>query len=333
MRKFILFIAVIWVFISCQEIENNDILTPIINLEIDDSDYILNKKFSKGDSRRYGLFPNRVVSQKELLNIITLAERGLPITFISGRYDTDMTLNKVSNVNFIFKNVILNGSINITNGSNKIKLGGKLTVLDKVFIKESANIIFDTLLVESDTIKNKYNKKNRGVSIYAGSKNIKFKSLKIVDTGGDSDDFYTHSAAALQIHGWNNNPENIQINSLEINNSARTALYITGANHKIKKVDITNFGTGSAKNMFGLEDAKPKEETEFTGLWMNKCDNCEIDSLSIDNTKLGATYSLRLDEGVYHKPSFINNINFKNEAIEMTIKDNILTNILVKNEY
>ena len=333
MKKIIIHIILVCIFISCQEIENNEILAPITNLEIDDSDYILNKKFSKGDSRRYGVFPNRVVGKKELLNIITLSERGLPITFINGRYDTDMILNKVSNVNFIFKNVIINGSINITNGSNKIKLSGSLTVLDKLFIKESTNIIFDTLLVKSDIIKNNFNKKNRGVSIYSGSKGIKFKSLKIVDTGGNSDDFYTHSAAALQIHGWNNNPQNIQINTLEINNSARTALYITGMNHKIKKVAITNFGTGSAKNIFGLEDASPGEEKEFSGFWMNKCNNCEIDSLSINNTANSGVYSLRLDEGLYHKPSFINNINFKNEAIGMTIKDDILTNILVKNEY
>ncbi len=328
--SYMMFICLV---ISCEKQTETPTETPKINLSIDDKNYVVNNSLPKGDVRRYGVFPNKPVNQNNLGNIIRLAAKGVPITFPKGVYETNLVFNKISNINIVFQDAVFSGGINILNGSHTFKFDGNVTILDKLFIRKSSNIIFDNVTLMSDTLRNIYHKENRGVSIYVGSKNIEFNTLKITDTGGNSDRFYTYSAAALQIHGWNNNPQNITINTLEITNSARTALYVTGKDHKFKKVTITNFGIGSTKNMFGLEDAKPKEETEFTGLWMNKCDNCEVDSLSIDNTKLGATYSLRLGEGVYHEPSFIYNINFKNKAIGMTIKDDILTNILVKNEY
>jgi len=91
---------------------------------------------------------------------------------------------------------------------------------------------------------------------------------------------------------------------------------------------------GSNENMFGLDDAKTGEETVFSALWINKCNNCEIDSLDIYSTtpnKRG--YSLRLDEGRYHEPTFINNIRMNGIAKQLPIFDDQLTNILVKNEY
>ena len=85
--------------------------------------------------------------------------------------------------------------------------------------------------------------------------------------------------------------------------------------------------------MFGLEDASPGEEKEFTGAWINRCNDCVIDTLAINSNTIFGKYSLRLDEGVYHEPTFINNIHFGAKAKELIIKDDELTNILVKNEY
>lgn len=135
------------------------------------------------------------------------------------------------------------------------------------------------------------------------------------------------------MHGWNNNPKNININKLIVENASRTAVYLTGSKHIIKKLKINNFGTGSNTNMFGLEDAEPNEEKEFTGFWMNRCNFCEIDSLFINNIKNTGKYSLRLDEGVSSQPSFIHNIKFENQVKNMIIKDDVLTNILVENEF
>ena len=274
---------------------------------------------------------------KHLNNVLYLANQGLPIQFPKGYYDTSIVLKKASNISLQFDEVILGGGFQIIddNGEDSqfIKITGTLTILDKLFIRQSNNISFDDVLLTSDTIQNSFKQKNRGVSIYAGSKNIKFNSLTINETGGEPTEFFKYTAAALQVHGWKNNPENILINSLSINNAGRTALYLTGNNHQIKKAQVSNFGLGNNENMFGLDDASPGEETEFTAVWINRCNSCEIDSLSINSTFNKGKYSLRLDEGKYHEPTFINNIQLNNKAKELPIKDDKLTNILVKHEY
>lgn len=300
---------------------------------IDDSQISINQNYKIGDLRRYGIFPNKKINQKKLKQVLLLASKGMPIIFPQGYYKTNIILDSISNLDMSFNKVTIAGTINIINNSNKINFKGHLRILDKLFIRESNNISFDTLLVKTDTILNLHHKKNRGVSIYAGTKNVSFQFLKIHNTGGSSDPFYKYSAAALQIHGWNNNPERVYIDELEIINADRTGLYITGENHKIKKATITNFGLGISEKMYGLEDATPNEEKEFSGAWINRCNNCEIDTLQvISNVKKGK-YSLRLDEGKYHQPTFIYNIHIGGKAKNLPIKDNELTNILVKNEY
>jgi len=327
-------VFIVMLFTSCVSRPSaKEILLPKTNLTVNDITFIKNNSFPKGDARRYGVYPNQQVSQKNLSNMIVLATEGLPITFPKGSYKTNIVLSGVSDINFIFQGAIISGAISILDGSNKLKFDGELTVLDKLFIRKSNNITFETIVLKSDTLANLYNKKNRGVSIYAGSKNISFKSLEIHGTGGGSHSFYKHTAAALQIHGWNNNPEYVYIHKLKINNAARTALYITGSGHKIEKASITNFGQGSAKNMFGLEDAKPGTEKEFTGAWLNKCNNVIIDSLEISQNYRKGTNSIRLDEGKYHEPTFINHIKLSGYTEQLNIADHKLTNILVKDEY
>jgi hypothetical protein len=85
--------------------------------------------------------------------------------------------------------------------------------------------------------------------------------------------------------------------------------------------------------MFGLDDASPGEETEFSAVWINRCNSCEIDSLIINSTYNKGRYSLRLEEGKYHEPTFINNIQLSSKTKELPIKDDKLTNILVKHEF
>lgn len=333
MNKFIFCLIFISTTISCKKNVENELLHPVSNANISDAVYVQNDSFPKGDVRRYGVYPNKPISEKKMTRIITLATKGIPITFPQGLYRTNLILKNVSNVNFFFKDATINGAVSILDSSNRIKFNGRLTILDKLFIRKSNNITFDTIFLKSDTLINLHHRKNRGVSIYVASKNIFFNTLEINDTGGDADDFYTHSAAALQIHGWNNNPEHVYINKLKINNSARTALYFTGNGHRIGSATIANFGKGSTHNIFSLGDAKPGEEKEFTGAWVNKCNDCLIDSLSISGDIFKGTYRLRLDEGIYHEPTFINNIHFSDKVKELPIKDDELTNVLVKNEY
>ena len=313
------------------------VINPTENHNVDDKEFIIDSTHVKGDVRRYGVFPNKNISTKHLSNVLYLANQGLPIYFPKGYYNVTIILKRASNISIQFDEVILGGGFQIIDEYNQasqfIKITGTLTILDKLFIRQSNNISFDEVFVSSDTIQNSFKQKNRGVSIYVGSKNIQFNSLTVNDTGGYPTEFFKYTAAALQVHGWKNNPENILINRLSINNAGRTALYLTGNNHQFNKVTVSNFGLGSNENMFGLDDASPSEETEFSGVWINRCNSCEIDSLAINSTNNKGQYSLRLDEGKYHEPTFINHIQLKNKATELAIKDDKLTNILVKDEY
>lgn len=336
MKKLIVFIVLISFLISCKE-ELKQYNTSKIKIDVNDNPFVKNSTYPKGDARRYGVYPNKTISTTFIKNLIYLANQGLTINFPKGYYKTDLILEGITNASFVFNDAIIQGSLYITEDkkieSQKIKIDGSLTILDKLFIRKSNNISFNNVTLKTDTLKNTSNKQNRGVSIYAGAKNIAFKFLRINNTGGYDDAYFKYTAAALQIHGWNNNPENVTIKNLEINNVDRTGLYLTGKGHKIEKASITNFGLGNANNMFGLEDAKPNEEKQFSGAWLNKCNDCQIDSLEIKNNTKKGTFSLRLDEGKYHQPTFIYNINISGKAKKLPIKDNELTNILVKNEY
>lgn len=331
-----LYFLVLVVLFSCKKgIENEGFSSKTaFSNEVIDSMYVINNTFLKGDVRRYGVLPNKPINQKYLQNVITLADSGLPISFPQGHYSMNLILTNITDANFIFNNAIIDGAVNIMENENgqceRVRFDGKLTVLDKLFIRHSKDIIFDSVEIKTDTLYNTFNKKNRGVSIYAGSKNIRFNILKISNTGGTTNEFYQLVAAALQIHGWNNNPENVQINNLKIFNAARSAIYITGNNHKINKTTINTFGLGSNKNMYGLEDAKPNDEKLFSGLWISKCNNCEFDNVTIDTNTSKGRYSLKLDEGQYNKPSFIYYLKLIEIKNKLPIADDELTNVLVK---
>lgn len=336
--KFIILVNVLIILSACEVDKNNsDTIKPELNKNFDDSEYIQDSLYKKGDVRRYGVYPNKSINSKLLKKVIELADNGLPMIFPEGNYNTNIRIEGLKDLKLSFNNAKINGSFYIiekdTISSQRIKLTGKLTILDKLFIRKSNTISFDTLLVLSDTINNISRLKNRGVSIYAGSKNIHFNKLEISNTGGSMSKHFKFTAASLQIHGWNDNPEYITVNDLVINNAERTALYLTGNHHQFNKVNINNFGFGSANNMFGLEDATPGEERKFAGVWINKCNDCKIDTLEINNVLKKELFSLKLGIGEYHQPTFINNIHFTTDAKKLPILDDELTNILVKNEY
>lgn len=337
MKNFLWLLMLINVVFSCKEKPRNTLDIEQGKKFVTDSCYVINDAYKKGDVRRYGVMPNKRIDSNLFQQCLSLAEEGLPLYFPKGTYNTSLVLKGVSGIEMNFEDVIITGAVEIINRdaipSQNIIFNGKLTILDKLFIRESNTISFNEVRVISDTVANLYHKKNRGVSIYAGSKIINFDTLIIQDTGGSDADFYTHVAAAFQVHGWNNNPSNITIKEIQIKNAARTAMYLTGKNHRISKTTIINFGAGQFENMFGLEDVDLGLEKGFSGAWINKCNDCVLDSLSISNSRNLGRYSLNLGIGSYSNPTFINNINFNKKAKEMLIKDSPLTNILVKNTY
>ncbi len=301
-----------------------------------ESEYVKDTLYKKGDARRYGVYPNKPVNGKYLNAIIALADKGEQITFPKGHYNIRFYLKGVTDAKFIFEDAIFGALYVIEKDSitsNKIELKGKITVLDKLFIRKSSNINFEEVLVKTDTSKSIKHKKNRGVSIYIGAKNIHFNYLEIKNTGGGNNPYFKEVAAALQVHGWNNNPENVTIDELKISDVARSAVYLTGNNHNIKKATITNYGFGSNKGLAGLGDADKKDVNKFTGFWINKCNFSNIDSLVINTQPNKGKYSLHLGLGISANPTFISNIHFNSNAKKLPIKTDKFTNVLVENEY
>lgn len=339
MIKYLILLLFFFSISSCSDRKNKSPSSEkvVSTKSFDDSLWVKDYSFKKGDVRRYGLYPDKPISRSAVDSVLLIAEKGLKITFPKGFYNLSLEFAGKEDIVMYFDDITIGGSINIINTDNdlskNIKLKGKISVLDKVFLRQAENISFDDLTIKSDTTRNIYKRLNRGLSVYAGSKNIFFKDLKIIDTGGKEDDFFKYTAAALQIHGWKKNPENIVIKNLLVRNASRTAVYITGINNKITKAKIENYGKSeNSRNIFGLEDAKPGSEKLFSGFWINKCNNCVIDSLEISNL-YNADYSLKFGIGEYSKPAVVENLRLSKKSEHEPIESDILTNVLVKNEY
>lgn len=323
-------VCVFVAFASCN-VKNDRIITTDKN--INDSLYVVNRFFKKGDVRRYGVFSNQKTKASFVDNLHKVIEKGVPVKFNKGFYYFSLNLKGVEDALIYFDDSFIAGGLNIIESKKKpsknITISGKLTVLDKVFIRKSRDICFDELKIVSDTINNINKKNNRGLNIYAGSENISFNSVYIENSGGNGGDYYKYSSAALQIYGWNNNPKNIKIDTLKIYNSERTAAYVTGENHTFKDVFIKKYGNGNEKNIFPLDDAKLGQEKIFSGLWLNKCNNCNFDKVTVI-TDSSRFYALKLGLGLYNKPTIIKTLVLDKEYKDELILDDLLTNILVK---
>ena len=334
MKSTIILLVSLSLLLSCKD-DKAKKLPEATTIEISDSEFVKDSTYKKGDVRRYGLLPNKS-NTSVLNNIFTLAEQGLTINFPKGFYPIDLRIDGRKNMSIQFDDAIIGGLFQITEKdsvfSSNLKFTGNVTIYDKLFIRKSNNISFDNVTVSSNEEKNVRQKKNRGVSIYVETKTINFKKLVIENTGGADDTYYQYNAAALQIHGWNNNPEDITIDDLIIENSARTGLYLTGKNHLFKNVKISNFAEDSNKGMAGLDDAEPGTEKEFAAAWINKCNSCLIENLTITKTNNKGRISLKLDKGVSSEPTFINTLSLDEKAKAMKIFDDPLTNILIKSE-
>ncbi|WP_445386342.1 hypothetical protein ACT6NV_05960 [Robiginitalea sp. IMCC44478] len=329
-------ILLLFLAISCKsETESKTILPPRVLDNFNDSAFVSNDSFPYGDIRRYGIFPEQTVPQNELQKLFQLAHQGVPLFFPAGYYPISLRIEGGEDISIHFEKVELGGELFIIEAENRnssrISLKGNLRVMDRVFVRHSGDISMDTLLIHSDQKKNINGKKNRGLSIYAGSRNILIQYLEVFDAGGEPTKYYQYSAAAVQLHGWNNNPKNVRIGELKIRNAGRSGIYLTGNGHRIGKLEISGFGSGSNQQMAGLDDAPAGSARSFTGLWLNKCDNCELDSVRILNGDSEGFSELRLDPGEAFKPVIIHNLLIKHELSEPNIEDSELTNVIIKN--
>jgi hypothetical protein len=331
----------LWAFVllviaACKvETRESEICLPKPSDNLDDKAYIKNMNFPYGDVRRYGIFPETLVPQKELQKLLRLAQQGVPLLFPSGYYPINLRMEGATDISIQFENVELGGELVIieleNRSSSRIALKGRLKVLDRVFMRHSGDILLDTLLIHSDEKRNIHGNKNRGLSIYAGSRNIGIDYLEVFDTGGESTKYYQYVAAAVQLHGWNNNPRNVRIRELRIRNTGRSGLYLTGYGHRIEMVEVLGFGSGSNKQVAGLDDAPPGSTGSFSGVWLNKCENCDIDTVRISNHSSKDQVHLRLGPGEAFKPAIIHNLLLSARTSKIKIEDSELTNVIIKN--
>ncbi|SDG75149.1 hypothetical protein [Winogradskyella thalassocola] len=317
--------------ISCNR--KSDSATAVIST-VNESEYVINSNYTKGDVRRYGVFPNQKVNQSYLKNILELGDLGIKIRFPKGFYDTNLILKGQQDVSVYFDSAEFSGQVQIVDDtigkpSQNITFKGKLKTYNKFFVRGSQNISIDTLIISSDTLKNNFNERSLGCNIYSGVKNLRLNYLKIEDLGSGSD-YYRYSLAALQIHGWNNNPESIKINEAIIEKSDRHGVYITGNNHTIKKLTVKKVGLGSVEFNHGLEDASNDEIDHIAALWINKCQNSELNSVLIDCEQTNAKITVNFDEGSSGYPTIIDNLKVINNSNYIKMLPNDLTNIVVR---
>lgn len=301
---------------------------------IDDLPYVINAEFPRGDVRRYGVEADIPVKTSRLDSLLDLAEMGVVLQFPEGYYPIHLVFKGRQNLRIEFDSVLLGGGMDIVEldsiQSTKLDFKGQLTILDRLFLRECSNIQFEEVLVKTDTARNLFGKANRGVSLYSATDSVRFKQLRIENTGGSNDTHFKYAAAALQVHGWNSNPRAIFIDKLEVVNAGRSGVYLTGNEHIIKEISIDGFGIGSVDQLAPLEDADSGSEREFAAIWFNKCNDGQIGKLEIKGTNGRASFSLKLDRGLIHRPTLIQSLRMKGSNTDLGVYDHYDANVLIK---
>jgi uncharacterized protein YcfL len=334
MKKYIITVLTV-MFFSCKSDQKTELTSKEVVKEtvFDDSKYVLDDSFKMGDARRYGVTAETAkqghpaFGKNRMAVVLDLAEEsGMEVSFPSGYYGMDLTLDSRKNLTLNFDNSEFN-LIHITQRKKEdsipenIVLKGKLIAYDRLGITEAKNISIDTIILKSDLKKNLRKIRNRGCHIYHGCDNINIGYIEIKDVGsGSKKHLYTH--AAIAIDGWNNNPSNITINKAHIKSTDRHGVYITGTDNYIKELTIDKFGIGTSKFMDGMQDADNKkgEHKEFTALWINKCYDCAFDKVTINEKDSKGKYTAFFDAGNKLKATIIDELVVLNDNPSITIK-------------
>ncbi|EKF54429.1 hypothetical protein I215_12393 [Galbibacter marinus] len=329
-QKAIKIFAIITLFVGCNlssnklEVQNKS----VVKKKFSDVEWVKDEKFNYGDIRRYG-FSGPMLNNVQIDSIFLLASKGVKVKFPSGFYNINLIIENKKNINIEFNKSVICGKISFENVEN-VNITGEFTALDMMFFKNSSNININGARIATNIAHNLYNEANRGVSIYSGSKNIYIKDLKILNSGGSSRRFI-YNQASLLIHGFLNTPQNITIDNLLISNSKRTGAYISGRDHKFKKIVIENFGSGELNsNIKPIEKAEIGGEKKFSGLWLNLNENNIIDSLIIENNNSSLPL-IKFDKSLGYIPNVIKNMSITNNRNNYLISEN--SNTLVLNEF
>lgn len=310
--------------------------------EIDEKNYVLDKNYKVGDIRRYGIYPDSLVlnntkhpntGKYRIQTLLDFAEESqIIIDFPSGNYNLNLFIDSRENINLNFNNSAFS-LVHITNAKGKesknINLRGKLLVYNQFGTYNSTNIKLDTLILKSDIKKSKEGLRNKGCHIYKGTRNLFIDYLEINDLGSGSID-YKSNHAALAIDGQGDNPIGISIKNTLIRSSDRHGAYITGSKHFFGKITIEKYAQGDTNNMIGMQDARIEDALVLSGLWINRCNDSVFDEIMILTKKSTNGIPLKLDEGNFLHPTFVNLLKFDKPYIDSMVLDNVLTNVLVK---
>ena len=299
------------------------------SLSIDDSAYVIDSTYSKGDVRRYGVIPGKGIGQhpkilKDKLDVLLdIAESGITITFPEGVYNRTFNIINRSNIHIIANNALFTGSI-IINNSNSIIAEGTIQTLLQFVTNESENLIFENIIIKTDTALSGNGKRSYGCSIHGGTKNLKIKKLVVEDVGSGSEE-YKFVKGGLVVHGHNNEPQKISIDSVLIQSSDRHGAYLTGSEINIKYLRVNKFGLGSSDQMAPMEGGINGEQRNFAGLWIKNCFNSKIEKAIIDLNGSNGKFSYNFDIGESFRPFTIGELIIKGAANNPTIQNRSLS--------
>ncbi|SDS43458.1 hypothetical protein [Winogradskyella sediminis] len=309
---------------------------------IDEKNYVLDPNFKVGDARRYGIYPDSTsvnnrkhpnTGKYKIQTLIDFAEESqTTINFPKGNYGVNLLIDSRENINFHFNKSGFS-LIHITNAKGKesknINLRGALIVYNRFGTYNSSNIILDTLILKSNPDKSLENLRNKGCHIYKGTKNLKIEYLEVNDLGSGSKDYRTNHAA-LAIDGQGDNPVGINIKDVLIRSSDRHGVYITGSDHVIDNIVVEKYAQGDTEDMVGMQDATMDDALVLSGLWVNRCNNCNFKNVKISTKYSENGFPLKLDEGKVGMPTIIENLELDIKYQDSLIVDDVLTNVIVK---
>ncbi|WP_141402457.1 hypothetical protein [Sediminicola luteus] len=307
-----------------------------------EKNYVLYSVYEKGDSRRYGVFPDKQADgsphpfsgKSKIQTLLDISERGkIEIRFTEGYYPFDLTLIKRRNVRLIFENATFK-TLYLTNENeeilNQIKLEGTLKLVDRLGAYNINGVEMDSIIVYSDTTNVLLNYRNRGCKFYKKTNNVKIKYLKISDVGSGSK-LFENTYAALMIDGMGDNPKNISIQEVVISNVDRNGMYVSGNNHSFGIVNISSFGKGSKEHLNKIQETVGNEYLTFCGIWINRCEDTYFRRVNIlADDSLEWPVFMKLDEGPVYKPVVIDYLEMNRIYEDTLIYDKKTTNVLIK---
>ena len=310
-------------------------------IAVDERNYVLDSLYPIGDVRRYGIYPDGVnnntkhpnTGKYRIQTLLDFAEESqITINFPKGYYGMNILIDSRENINFHFNQSGFS-LIHITNEKGKesknINLRGTLIVYNRFGSYNSSDIKLDSLILKTDINKSLEKLRNKGCHIYKGTKNLEIEYLEIDDLGSGGEKYKTNHAA-LAIYGQKNNPQNVSIQKTLIKSSDRHGAYITGNNHYFGEIIIEKYGLGNTNDMVGMQDAKIKDAHVLSGLWINRCNDCVFNNVTIITKNSPKGFPIKLDEGKLSKPTFIKTLKLDVPYQDDLVLDNVLTNILVK---